>query len=351
MKTIEYYLKSPKNLIKEEKELQPLVAGQALLKPVITGICGSDVHYYLGHKDPKKLQERLPVILLHEGVAEVIDFKGQAPFKQGDKVVVIPFLACGRCSACLSGLENLCPKSKYMGATGNGLARELLVYPVNKLVKLPPTLDEEVAALTEPLSITYRCFKDLKLKPSNKILIMGEGPMGYLLAVVLSQFGKIIKDKLYLSGMFEEKLKLAESFCQTFNIIKPSEADNLDKLQGQFDYVFECVGGQAMKATVNQALNLLKPGGQLITLGISDEQVPLNINKVVNNGLTIKGSSRSLDQDYLEALNLMQDKDTQSLLKRLVNPNRIKIKNLEDLQMAFELASDKSQIGRIMLYW
>src|SRR3990167_4041862 len=111
MKTIEYYLKTPKNLIQETKELAELTDGQALIKPLVTGICGSDVHYYLGHKDPKKLAERLPVILLHEGVAEVIEVKGKAEFTKGDKVVVIPFVACGQCSACLQGLENLCPKS------------------------------------------------------------------------------------------------------------------------------------------------------------------------------------------------------------------------------------------------
>jgi len=169
--------------------------------------------------------------------------------------------------------------------------------------------------------------------------------------MVLSHFGEIPKSNLYISGMFDKKLKLVQDFCQTYNITKEKQNEKLNQLKKHFDYIFECVGGGAMRLTVNQALDLLKPKGTLVLLGITDEQIPVNMNKVVNNGLIIKGSSRSVDQDYQVLLRLMKNSKVQSLLKRLINPKKVKITNIQDLYRGFELASDKSQIGRIMLYW
>jgi len=172
MKNIEYYLKTPKKFIKKQNQLKPLQNGQALIRPLVTGICGSDVHYYLGLKSPEKLKERLPVILLHEGVAEIVEVKGKTGLKKGDRVIVIPFEACGKCNACKNGDVNLCPKSKYMGSTAPGLAREYLVYPAKKLVKVSKEISNELAALIEPLTITYHSFKNVTIKKTDKVLIM-----------------------------------------------------------------------------------------------------------------------------------------------------------------------------------
>lgn len=338
-----------------KKVIQSIPKGFVLLKPIVAGICGSDILYFKGQKEKKKLEERLPICLLHEGVAEVVDVGEGVELQRGTKVVVNPMLPCGQCIACKTGIgEDLCQKSKYMASTSDGLARTLFIYPQQRVIPVPDGFELEVAALTEPLSIALNAFEKAKIGGKEKVAVIGDGPIGYLVTLMTSFVGNMPKENLYLFGIIDEKLSLADDFAITVNSIK--QRQKVKKLYESFDVIFEATGGKAQETTLNQAFDLLKPAGRVIVLGLSAEKVPISINKMVNKGLIVRGCIWSRLEHYRMVIELLKSNDFREKVKRIICKRKFIIKSAEDLEEAFGFADTEEggarlQPGRVMVYF
>jgi len=343
-KAKEFQLVEPFVFEIKEKELPALRQGELLLKPLVAGICGSEILYFKGQKSEKKLKERLPMALLHEGTAEVVETGPETSMEKGQKVVVFPMLPCGNCDACKEGFENGCQKSRFMAATADGLARTLFVYREENVVAIPEEIGLDEAALTEPTAIAVNGVNTAEWKGREKVAVIGDGPIGYLTALVASFVRKIPKEDLFFLGIIDEKLKLAEEFATPLNSI--SQKEEIEKLQGKLDIVLECVGGKAQEITLNQGIGLLKPRGQLIVLGLTDENVPLMTNPIVNKGLVLKGSVRSTKKDFEKVVELLKDHGFRKQLGKIICDKRFVIKGTEDLKQAFEYADTEGEHAR-----
>jgi len=351
----EFILVEPFKFIARKKIIKSIPAGFVLLRPVVAGICGSEILYFKGEKEKEKLEKRLPMCLLHEGVARIVDVGEDVRLKTGVHVVVNPMLPCGQCVSCKLGIgENFCQNSKYMAATADGLSRTLLLYPENRVIPVPEGIEFEVAALTEPLSIALNSFEIAEISRNEKVAVIGDGPIGYMTALITSYLGNLQRENLYLIGVVNEKLSLAKDFSLTVNSIE--EEQRLKELRESFDIVFEAVGGRAQETTVNQAIDLLRLGGRCVVLGISGGRIPVDINRVVNKALTIRGSVRSRMEHFEQAIELLKDARFSDAVRRMISEKRFAVKSPGDLEVAFRYADTEEgearmKPGRVLVYF
>jgi threonine dehydrogenase-like Zn-dependent dehydrogenase len=348
----EFALVEPFKFVVRERVIESVPRGDVLLKPVVAGICGSEMLYFKGEKEKWKLEERLPMCLLHEGVAQIVEGGEDVELKAGTYVVVNPMIPCGECIACRESGENYCLNSRYMAATADGLARTYFLYPGERVMPVPHGVELELAALTEPLSIALNALEVSGVKPSERVAVIGDGPVGYMIAVMASHFGGVSREALCFVGIIDEKLSLATDFATTLNSAK----QGIDGLEDSFDVAFEVVGGRAHRITIRQAVDLLKPGGRCVLLGLSRGEVPVEVNRIVNKGLTFRGSVRSRMEHYVTVLDLLRDERFRAKVRRIVSKERFTIRSEGDLEEAFRCADTeegeaRTKPGRVLVYF
>jgi len=351
----EFPLVKPYKFAVRERIIESIPSGFLLLKPIVAGICGSEILYFKGEKEKEKLEKRLPMCLLHEGVAQIVKTSGNTKLETATYVVVNPMLPCGQCVACKLGIgENYCQNSKYMASTADGLSRTLFLYPKTRVLPVPEGVELEIAALSEPISIALNAVEVAEISQDEKVAVIGDGPIGYLVALAASYVSGIPKENLYLIGIIDQKLSLANDFSNTLNSIR--EKKRMESLQQVFDVVFEAVGGRAQEVTLDEAIDLLRPGGRCVVLGLSGRKVPINTTKIVNKGLKLIGSVRSRMEHFKQAIRIMKEDGFKDKVKRIISDRRFIIKSPEDLEAAFRYADTeegeaKTKPGRVMVYF
>jgi len=350
----EFTLVKPFRFVIRERTITSIPESYVLLKPIVAGICGSEMLYFKGEKEKWKLAERLPMCLLHEGVAEVVKAGKDANLEAGTYVVVNPMIPCGKCFGCKKMGENYCQNSHYMGATADGLSRTYFLHPSERVIPVPCEVKLELAALTEPLSIALNAFNISEAQPCEKVSVIGDGPIGYMVALMASHVGGIPKENLHLIGIIDEKLSLASDFAVTVN--SNAEKEKMKSLEGVSDIVFEAVGGGSHRTTIREAIDMLRPGGRCVLLGLSSGEVPVELNRIVNKGLTLIGSVRSSMKHYKEVLDLLKNKEFIQKIQRIISETSFTIRSAEDLEAAFRYADTekgeaKSKPGRVLVYF
>ena len=242
-----------------------------LIRIKTVGVCGSDVHYFTEGKIGSQVVE-FPFALGHECSGMVIQ-TGVAVtrVKPGDLVAIYPSIHCGTCDQCLAGRPHTCRNNRFLGCPGQleGCLAEYIVMPEFTCFVLTNKLNQTTGALIEPLTIgTYsveRTQTDLRTKT---IGIFGLGPIGLSVLMVLKtmQTGNIFCYEP-LDYRREKALKLNTDFV--FNPFDVDALDSTGKIEPLLlDLVFECSGSQL---AVDDALNVLKPGGKLVLVGIPAE--------------------------------------------------------------------------------
>ena len=242
-----------------------------LLKIEKVGICGSDVHYYETGRICSQIVQ-YPYIIGHECTATVKAIgKAVTRVKVGEPVVVEPSVACHECDQCKQGRENTCRNVRFLGTPGQGDGC-LCEYIVMLQENCFPTYGDitfEQGALCEPLSIGVYTIKRASFHDGAKIAILGVGPIG--LSVLLA--AKVHKPgPIYVTDKINERLEVAESLGITWtgNPDRMNIASEILAIEPHgLDVVFECCGQQE---ALDNALDILKPGGQLVIVGIPREE-------------------------------------------------------------------------------
>ena len=147
--------------------------GEALLRVLRVGICGTDLHIFQGHLD-----NRVPNggIIGHETFAEVVEAPAGSGFKAGDRVVVEPVRFCGTCRACRIGASYICYNLKVLGVDLPGGMQEYWPVPVDRLIKVPDSLTDDHAAVIEPLAVATHDVTRAGVKTGDAVLVFGGGP-------------------------------------------------------------------------------------------------------------------------------------------------------------------------------
>ncbi|MCY4219518.1 MAG: alcohol dehydrogenase catalytic domain-containing protein [Gammaproteobacteria bacterium] len=248
--------------------------GDSLVKIHSVGICGSDMHAYLGH-DERRVP---PLILGHEAVGTVIE--GAKP---GSRVVLNPLITCMQCKFCLSGRQNLCAERDLIGMYRPGAFAEFISIPERNLIEVPDGMDTNKAALTEPGATAIHAINLAERSISRpisekKCLVIGAGSVGLLTALALTDKGAQVD--ISETNILRRKTVMEHTNISTFNPIdSPPEA-------GAYDLVFDAVGNAKTRST---AVDCVQPGGVVVHIGLMDNEGQLDTRRMTLQEITFIG--------------------------------------------------------------
>jgi L-iditol 2-dehydrogenase len=238
-----------------------------LLKTAVAGLCGSDLHYFVADRVGGETVA-YPAIVGHECSA-VVEAVGSsaAGLKPGDRVAVEPAVSCGTCDQCRGGRPHTCRNLGFLGHPGekDGCLAENFVMPARNCIPLPAGLTMTQAILAEPLSIALHAFRFWAGSANRTMAVLGSGPIGLCVLLEARQNGV---REIYATDKVDERAEAALKAGAAW-AGNPDRQDIVRDILARrplgLDAVFECCGDQA---ALDQAVELLKPGGTLIFVGI-----------------------------------------------------------------------------------
>lgn len=250
--------------------------GDALIKIESVGICGSDMHAYLGH-DERRVP---PLILGHEAVGTVL--KGSQP---GQRVVLNPLITCGECLECLSGRQNLCSNRDLIGMYRAGAFAEQIAIPERNLIPVPDDISSEKAALTEPGATGLHAVllaERVSARPisEGKALVIGAGSVGLLTALILKDKG-VREVRIAETNQLRRQTVENTTDCQIFDPIKTAP-----DVAG-YDFVFDAVGSSITRQT---SIASTRSGGVIVHIGLMDNQGEMDVRAITLREITFNGT-------------------------------------------------------------
>ena len=248
----------------------PNQQNNVLIKITSVGVCGSDIHYYKHGRIGDEVVE-YPYTIGHEASGYIEQIIGDPNnLKTGQLVAIEPAVACGDCDQCKAGRHHTCRHNRFMGAPGQleGLMKEYVTVPSENIFVVPGSFTVNEAAFVEPMSIGTYAAKLGRISKSDNIGIIGVGPIGMSVLLSLRYSGN---DRQYVWDKLDYRLDNAKKAgaVWTGNPDKIKiESELLKVIPEELDVVFECCGEQD---ALDTALNVLKPGGKLVIVGIPVE--------------------------------------------------------------------------------
>jgi alcohol dehydrogenase len=250
--------------------------GDALIAIDSIGICGSDMHAYLGH-DERRVP---PLILGHEAVGRVLE--GRHP---GQRVVLNPLITCGLCQHCLGGRQNLCAKRDLIGMYRAGAFAGKIAIPEHNLIKVPEDMNSADAALTEPGATGLHAVllaERVSARPLSEAnaLVIGAGSVGLLTALIL-------RDKGLRQVEIAETNPLRRASVERHSDIKVFDPLTTATQAASYDLVFDAVGGAI---TRDASIVAVKSGGVVVHIGLMDNQGSLDARSMTLREITFIGT-------------------------------------------------------------
>jgi len=257
------------------------------VRPLLTGICGTDRHLLAGG-----FMATFPLVPGHEIVGEVESLgDGAEGVPVGTLVAVDNTDVCGACESCRRGKPLYCSRFRSLGCNAPGGFAELMTAPAAKCFPLDG-LDPAVAVMTEPLACAVHGADVLGLRPGSDVLLFGAGPTGLLLAQLLMHGGAA---RITVAAPSEHKLEVARSVGvdETVPVDRADPAASTRRLRevapSGFDVVVEATGAPSVLAICT---GLTRTGGTVLVYGMADERaaVPFSPYQIFARELTVKGS-------------------------------------------------------------
>jgi len=277
---------------------EPMVLpGLVKIKVKWCGICGSDLHEFLGGPifipvgSPHPLSGNVaPVVLGHEFSGEVVEVgDGVTQFAKGDRVAVEPIVACGVCPACKEGKYNLCSSLGFHGLCGSGGGfAEYTVFPEEYVHKIPDEMSYEQAALIEPMAVALHSIRISGFKTGDTALVLGSGPIGLATIECLKTAGAKLVIVLQRKSVRQEYAKRAGADL----VLDPNEVDIAEVVKKYtngvgVDTVFETTGSQI---GFDIGLASLRYEGTFVITSIWENTVTFNPNVLVFSEKKIVGT-------------------------------------------------------------
>ncbi len=294
------------NMIVGEAPVPVPQPGEALIKVVRSGMCGTEllVHddVYRGRKRPMPF----PLIVGHEASGVVAELgPGAAGLRLGTRVALEGVSGCGACFHCLRGSYNLCQDWHHIGLTRAGALAELVTVPVSSLIPIPDDVSFESAAMLEPFSNAAHTLERLRPAPGQPAAIVGPGPLGLLNLQVLRAAGA---SPILVFGRRgdEPRLQLARALGADVAVVADRKAAQ--------EHVAEISDGIGMaivieaagtSEAVQTALDIVASNGSLVTLGLA-RSTEIDALTIVRKNLTWLGVVAAVRRHYAEAIRLIQ---------------------------------------------
>ncbi|KAI9849080.1 MAG: hypothetical protein M1838_000281 [Thelocarpon superellum] len=275
-----------------------------------TGICGSDVHYWVSGAIGDFVV-RAPMVLGHEssGIVSAVG-AGVTSLAPGDRVCLEPGIPCRVCTFCKSGRYNLCPDYAFAATPPyDGTLAKYYVLPHDMCFQLPAHVSLEEGALIEPLAVAVHIVKRADVRPGQSVVVFGAGPVGLLCAGVARAFGAA---KIISVDINEERLAFARKFAATgtFAPSKTPAAESAKRLIDEqelgvgADVAIEASGAEP---SVQTAVHVLRSGGTYVQGGMGKPDVSFPVTAMTTKELVVRGSFRYAEGDYPLAVQMVAD--------------------------------------------
>jgi len=308
-----FLIKPYKIEIKEIKKPEIKNEDDVLIRIKSVGVCGSDVHYYKEGRIGEFIVKE-PIILGHEsaGVVEKVG-KGVKNLKEGDRVAIEPGVPCRKCDYCKKGKYNLCNDVRFFATPPvNGTFCEYIVHPSDFVYKLPDDISFDEATLIEPFSVGIHASDLINLKPGEKVIVSGLGPVGLLAVIACRINGAIV----YGIDRIEKPLEFAKKFNAdiVFNTETIEIKEIKNNLPEKADVVLECSGYPKL---MEETINWVGKGGRIVFIGMGTDYININISKVTTDEIKISGLFRYVNT-YKKAISMLKKNniDVKSIISK-----------------------------------
>jgi L-iditol 2-dehydrogenase len=305
-------------------------------------VCGSDIHQ--AH-NTHSWRVNVPVVLGHE-FGGTVARKGAAVrgFREGDRVVSETAAEiCGDCLQCRTGQYNLCPSRLGFGYGLDGAMARWVRVPARCLHRIPDSLPFDLACLAEPHAVAYQTMcVNSTVRPGESVVVMGPGPIGLLCARMAALSGA---DPLIVAGCTADRARLetARRLGATHTVdvqTEPLEVVVKDLTQGGADLVCDATGASH---PLEDAIRIVRPGGQVTKVGWSPEVVAIDMNPLVLRNVRIQGSFSHNYPVWERVIHLL---DRRSTMPEAIVGMRASLDNWHE---AFEAMHDRRVIKSVLL--
>lgn len=271
-------VREPGSVILEERPLPVGTDDEVVIRPLLVGICGTDLDIIDGIIDPAYV--RYPLVIGHEWSGEVVSAGPGSALMPGDRVVVEGVIACGHCAACSEGNTNRCETYDEFGFVRDGAMAQRLVAPDRLVHHLADDVSLESGALVEPAAVVLRALLLAEPTPGLRTLVIGDGTVALIAARLLRLWSPASVS--VLGRRAAQADLVARAGADRFE----TDADAFDH---QFDLIVEAAGAAD---AVQTAVRLAARGATIMLLGYPghDVGVPLPIDDIVNGDLSLRGS-------------------------------------------------------------
>ncbi len=290
-------------------------------------ICGSDLHIYRNRHPAVSL----PVTIGHEFTGIVTKTgKDVTGFRKGDRVVVEPVLACGKCDACRRGEYGYCENISFTYREGDGALAKYFTGKEERIYHLPESISFEKGALAEPLAVAVHAVKRAAVRLGECVVIAGAGAIGIMIAAVCKKLGA---KTVIISDYSMPRLKMAQELGADF-IVNAATEDLVEKVmeltKGKgAEKAFECVGKES---TFSQLISCVKMNGLITDVGIFEHpQINIDVSSLVKRELRIQGA-QGYCWDFDDAVQLLEELPLEKIITHRFT--------LEQVQKAIDTASD-----------
>ena len=253
--------------------------GEHLIRIAAVGICGSDMHAYLGHD----ARRPAPLILGHEAAGTIVG----GPH-DGMRVTVNPLVTCMQCPACTSGRENLCPNRQIISMQPReGAFAQYVAMPMRNLVEVPDEVPLDKAALAEPLAVSWHtarlALEALHPAMEQRAIVIGGGAIGLAAALALKAMG--LDDVTVAEPNDTRRAFLVERCGQKA----------VAKAEGDAPLVIDAVGYGGTRAIASA---LVQPGGVIAHVGLGDSKEGFDVRRATLQEITFIGTYTYTAQDF-----------------------------------------------------
>ena len=284
MKALRYL--EPNKLVVQDIEKPVPKKDEVLLRVRSCGICGSDVHGYLGLTG----RRTPPMTMGHEFAGEIEEVGADVKtLKVGDRVAPYPVDFCEECEMCRRGDFHLCKNKRQFGVLAvDGAFAEYICVPEKVCFKITDNVSYNVASLMEPLAVAYHGVGHAGDLKGKTVLIVGTGTIG-LLALACVKMQK--PARIFVSDLSDFRLEMAKKMGA--DVVINSGKDDLKKIIEKetggkgVDMAFEAVGASA---SVKSAMSALAFGGTAIWIGNNKPLIEINMQEIVTRELKVYGS-------------------------------------------------------------
>lgn len=318
----------PGNVICREIGKPEPKADEALVRVEASGLCGSDLHAFLGHDGRRKPG----TVLGHEAAGRVAG--GEAA---GRRVALLPALHCRECAQCRAGLSQHCRNRTQLGVHRHGAFAEFVAVPMENLFEIPDTLAFKDAALTEPLAVAIKAVERATRFSSappeqSRILVIGGGAIGLLCALVF-------KAQSWASVAICEKVPARQETCRRAGLELVGAAEVATGMDS-FEVVLDAVG---IADTRRLAQRAVSAGGIIVHVGLGEAADGIDYRRLTRDEIIVAGAGRPSRTDFDTAIALLASRALGAL-------DWVETRRLDEGPQVFrELAEGKVRAAKVVL--